>query len=116
MSKGDPKDYVLRVDHNVYGQRQASRVWHQHLVTILTTKLRFTQSNYDECIFYQGNTIYLLYTDDSILDSPDQQEIQTIIKEIMNSQLDITILGDIKDFLGVHVSKEDDGHLHISQP
>ena len=38
-----------------------------------------------------------------------------IIKEIMNSQLDITILGNIKDFLGVHVSKEDDGCLHISQ-
>ena len=39
MSKGNPKDYVLRVDHNVYGQQQASRIWHQHLVTILTTKL-----------------------------------------------------------------------------
>ena len=34
----------------------------------------------------------------------------------MNSQLDITILDDIKDFLGIHVSKEDDRCLHISQP
>ena len=40
-SKDDSKDYILRVDHNIYGQRQASRIWHQHLVKILTTKLRF---------------------------------------------------------------------------
>jgi len=26
MSKGDPKDYVLWVDRNVYGQRQAGRI------------------------------------------------------------------------------------------
>jgi len=34
----------------------------------------------------------------------------------MNSQLDITILGDIKDFLGIHVYKENNRCLYISQP
>ena len=116
MSKGDPKEYALRVDRNVCGQRQASRIWNQYLVKILTKKLGFIQSKYDECIFYRGSTIYLLYTDDSILAGPNKQEINEIIDEIENSNLDITILGDIKDFLGVHVSKEDDGRLHISQP
>jgi len=116
MSKGDPKDYVLRVDRNVYGQRQASRIWHQHLVKILTTKMNFVQSKYDECIFYRNHTVYLLYTDDSILAGPDKNEIDTIIKELQENKLDITILGDIKDFLGVHVSKENDGRLHVSQP
>ena len=28
ISKDDSKDYILRVDHNIYGQRQASRIWH----------------------------------------------------------------------------------------
>ena len=36
MMKGDPRDFVLRVDHNVYGQRQAGRIWNQYLVKILT--------------------------------------------------------------------------------
>ena len=116
MSKGDPKDYVLRVDRNVYGQRQASRIWHLHLVDILTNTLKFKQSNYDECVFYRGNTIYLLYTDDSILAGPDKSEIDSIINEIKQAKLDITVLGDLKDFLGVHIAKEDDGRIHISQP
>ena len=116
MSKGDPKDYVLRVDRNVYGQRQASRIWHKHLVNILTNDLNFIQSSFDECIFYRGNTIYLLYTDDSILAGLNKDEIESIIKDIKSSSLDITVLGDIKDFLGVNVSKCNDGRIHISQP
>ena len=70
MSKGDPKDYVLRVDRNVHGQHQASCMWYQRLVKTLPTKLQFVQSKHDECIFYRGNDIYLLYTDDSVVAGP----------------------------------------------
>ena len=83
---------------------------------ILTTKHWFVQSKYDKCLFYCGNTIYLLYTDNSIIAETDKKEIETIIDEIQWSKLNITILGDIKDFLGIHVSKESDGRMHISQP
>jgi len=41
MSQGNPKDFVLRVDRNVYGQRQAGRIWNKYLVDILTKDLRF---------------------------------------------------------------------------
>jgi len=100
----------------VYGQRQAGRIWNKYLVNILTNKLHFKQSKYDVCIFYRGSTIYLLYTDDSILAGPNQTEIKNIIQELKNSNLELTILGDIKDFLGVHVSREDDSRVYISQP
>jgi len=116
MSQGNPKDFVLRVDRNVYGQRQAGRIWNKYLVDILTKDLRFKQSSYDECIFYRGSSIYLLYTDDSILAGPNRDELETIIKDIKSSGLNITILGDVNDFLGVHVSKEQDGRIHVSQP
>ena len=49
-----------------------------------------------------------------MLDGPDKQEINIIIEDIKKNQLDITILEDIKDFLGVHVSKEDNGCLLVS--
>ena len=116
MSKGDPKNYVLRVDRNVYDQRQASRIWHKHLVNTLNTKLKFKQSAHDECVFYRGTTIYLLYTDDSMLAGPDEHEIELIINEIKASELDITVLGNLKDFLGVNISRTDDGRVHVSQP
>ena len=82
----------------------------------MTNKLHFKQSKYDEYIFYRGSTIYLLYTNNSILAGPNQTEIKNIIQELKNSNLELTILGDIKDFLGVHVSRKDDGRVYISQP
>jgi hypothetical protein len=51
----------------VYGQKQARRVWNQYLVNHLVNRASFKQSKMDDCIFYKGNVIYVLYTDDSIL-------------------------------------------------
>ena len=59
--------YVFKLHKNVYGQKQAGRVWNQYLVNELTKELKFTQSKVDECVFFRGQTIYILYTDDSIL-------------------------------------------------
>ena len=68
------KDYVLKLHRNVYGQKQAGRVWNQYLVDHLVNAVGFKQSKVDECVFYRGNVIYVLYTDDSILAGPSQDE------------------------------------------
>ena len=62
-------DYVLRVRKNIYGQKQAGRVWNKYLVTKLK-RIGFKQSKIDECVFYKGRIMYILYTDDSILAGP----------------------------------------------
>jgi hypothetical protein len=42
----------------------------------------------------------------SILAGPDEKEIDTIIKERMKqAKLDLTIKGDLQDFLGVNRAK-----------
>ena len=61
---GSTKDYFLRVNKNVYGQKQAGRVWNQYLTQKLTKELKFKQSKVDECVFYRGKSMYILYTDD----------------------------------------------------
>ena len=38
-----PEDYVLKLHKNVYGQKQAGRVWNKYLVRKLTKELGFTQ-------------------------------------------------------------------------
>jgi hypothetical protein len=48
----DPKDYVLKLHRNIYGQKQAGRVWNQFLVSKLVNELGFKQSKVDECVFY----------------------------------------------------------------
>ena len=109
-------EYVLQVHKNVYGQKQAGRVWNKFLVEKLINNLHFKQSKVDECVFYRGSTIYILYTDDSILAGPNQQEIDQIIIDLKEANLDITIEGDLQDFLGVNIERSSDGRIHLSQP
>jgi hypothetical protein len=33
-------------------------------------------------VFYQGKTIFLVYTDDTILVGPDEKEIEKIVKTL----------------------------------
>jgi Reverse transcriptase (RNA-dependent DNA polymerase). len=100
LSDGDDtKDYVLKLKRNVYGQKQAGRVWNKYLVDKLVNEVGFKQSEVDECVFYRGNVLYVLYTDDSILAGPDKDEIDKVVKMIQDTGLNITIEGDLQDFL-----------------
>jgi hypothetical protein len=113
----DPKDYVLKIHRNIYGQKQAGRVWNKFLVGKLVDELGFKQSSVDECVFYRGKTLYVLYTDDSLLAGPDKVEIDTIIDELQSkAKLAITVEGDLADFLGVSIDRRKDGTIHMSQP
>ena len=45
------KAYVLKLHRNLYGQKQAGRVWYKYLRKRLITKAGFVQSKHDECLF-----------------------------------------------------------------
>jgi len=116
VSGSNPGDYVLRLNRNVYGQKQAGRVWNKYLEQKLVNELHFTQSKVDDCVFYRGTTMYVLYTDDSILAGPNEDEINEIIRDIKAIGLNITEEGDIQDFLGIHIQRMNDGKIKLSQP
>ena len=111
------KEYVLQIHRNIYGQKQAGRVWNKYLVNKLVKELGFKQSKVDECVFYRGKTLYVLYTDDSLLAGPDLKEIEQVIYDLQHmAKLAITVEGDLADFLGVNIDRRDDGTIHLSQP
>lgn len=115
--KDDPRKYALLLKRNVYGQPQSGRVWNKHLVKILTSKkVGFVQSKIDECVFYRGKVMYVLYTDDSILAGPSKSEIDEVIELIRKAKLDITVEGDLTDFLGVHIERKQDNTISLTQP
>ncbi len=116
IDEGKTDDFVLNVHKNIYGQKQAGRVWNQYLTKKLIDELGFTQSKIDECVFYRGKTMYTLYTDDSILAGPDEKEIDKIILDLQAAKLDITDEGDLEDFLGVQIERMEDGTIHLTQP
>ena len=108
------EDFVLKIKRNYYGQKQAARVWNKHLVQQLE-QVGFKQSDHDECVFYKGRSLYILYTDDSILTGPDPQELDDIITQMQDIGLKITYEDGVEDFLGVNITKQQTGHLHLSQ-
>lgn len=112
---GNGKTHVLKLLKNLYGQKQAGRVWNQHLHQRLL-ELGFQQSTTDECLYYRGSLLFVVYVDDGILASKNKEEIEQAIKDIRATGCDIDDQGDLKDYLGVNVEKLPDGRIKLSQP
>ena len=55
--------------------------------------------------------IYVLYTNDSILEGPSEQQIQAMIKQMQEVGLQLTIEGDLEDFLGVNIDRTSRGAI-----
>jgi hypothetical protein len=100
---------------NLYGQKQAGRVWNQHLVHGLVDTLKFTQSTVDQCVFYRGTTILLIYVDDGIICGPDAPDIQLVIHEL-GALFDITDKGEIDAYLGVKIKRVSHDSIELTQP
>ncbi len=62
---GNSKDHVLKLEKNIYGQKQAGRVWNSFLVNKLMS-IGFTPSLIDDCVFFQDDIIFMVYVDDGI--------------------------------------------------
>ena len=108
-------EYLLHIKRNIYGQVQAGRVWNKYLVGKLTD-IGFKQSMVDESVIFRGNVIYALYTDDSILAGPDDDELDKVIRDMQSTGLELTEEGDLSDFLGVNIDRKADGTVHLTQP
>ena len=60
--------------------------------------------------------MYALYIDDSILEAPMHQELEEAIKAIKDAKLQITLEGDLADFLGVKIERESTEEIIFTQP
>ena len=55
----NPNDYILKLNRNIYGQKQAGRVWNKYLEEKLVNDVGFKKSLVDNCVFYKGSTMYV---------------------------------------------------------
>ena len=51
---------------NLYGQKQAGRVWNEFLREGLLARV-FVQSRVAMCLYFRGEVAWMIYTDDGIL-------------------------------------------------
>ena len=116
--KGITKDtHVLQLIRNIYGQKQAGRVWNKCLEEGMK-EVGFTPSDYDPCLYYKRNVVMLIYIDDCLVFSPDSKLIDKTISDLRNSHKNFEgdDQGDVSDFLGIEVTHLKDGSIKLTQP
>ncbi len=80
-----------------------------------TFKLSFKQSKIDECVFYYGASILLVYIEDSILLGPDDKELQKPVS-MLTDRFEIQEEGDLCGYLGINITKNSNGSWMLTQP
>ena len=116
VSEGDPNDYVLEILANTYGAKQAPKQWYDYLRAKLK-EAGWERSDYVPTVFYnvKRNLLYVLYVDDSILFGPTDEAIQQGFEELQRIRLEVTMEGNLSDFLGAHIEELPDGSFHLHQ-
>jgi Reverse transcriptase (RNA-dependent DNA polymerase) len=75
----------------------------------------FTPSLIDECVYYCGNILFLVYVDDGIIAGPDPQAIDRIIADL-HTRFKVSDEGDLTNYLGVNIEKREDSTIKLLQP
>ena len=100
----------------MYGQKQAGKVWADFLSENLF-KIGFERSNINECVFYRGKLVFLVYVDDGIFFSPwTGRQFNNVIKELKDSKLKIEDQGHPADHVGVNIKKQGKVSYEFKQP
>lgn len=115
-----PATHCVKILKNIYGQKQAGRIWNKYLTKGLLN-IGFRQSRVDECVFYREDVIFAVFVDDGIFYSPNEASIQRVLKDMKNNKktkcnFDIEDKGSISDYLGLNFEELEGGRLKLSQP
>ena len=122
--RGSRKTHCLELKKNLYGQRQAGRVWNEYLHNGLLAR-GFRQRKVDMCLYYRGSVSLMIYTDDGIFCGPSDKAINAVYQSLLVKTkfkgkvypaFRMTDEGDLSDYLGVEVSRRTNGTIKLSQP
>ncbi len=98
---------VLKLMKNIYGLKQAGRLWHRMLSQKLQ-ELNYKQSSVEMCLYYKivKTTLILvgIYVDDLLVTSNDVKMVNEFFEQMKN--FDIKDLGIASKALGIKIEHE----------
>ena len=113
----EDSDKVFKLHKSLYGLKQAARSWNKTLHDALM-KTGFRQSINDNCLYVLKNDneecYVITHVDDMLLAAKTKTVIDKVSKSL-NCYFEMKSLGDVKQFLGIQVSKYKDGSYMINQ-
>lgn len=113
FAKGDK---VCKLNKGLYGLKQAARSWNKAIHNLLMDN-GYKQSKYDKCLYMNDgkeDCYILIFVDDIIIASKSNNEINKIAT-VIGSKFETKNLGNIKQFLGMEVSRDKEGNYMLSQ-
>ena len=72
--------HVLKLTKNIYGQKQAGRIWHKYLDKGLG-EIGFKRSKMDQCSYFHGCIALLVHIDDCIMFGTNLAELDKVVQE-----------------------------------
>ena len=99
---------------NIYGQKQAGRVWNHYLTSKLL-EVGFIQSLVVDCVYYRGNTIFIVYVDGGIFIGDSDEQLLSVIAELQGLGLKIEDQGHPADYVGVNIKRLASGGFEFTQ-
>ncbi len=79
---------MLKLEKNIYGQKQAGCVWNSFLVDKLMS-IGFTPSLIDDCVFFCDDIFFMVYVGDGIFLGNNDLKLQDAIRDIQDVGLNI---------------------------
>lgn len=108
---------VCRLKKSLYGLKQAAKIWNDAVDNLLTND-GFEKCQADPCLYKRkfGNdwAYLLIFVDDIVIAARSNDEIGAV-KNLIASKFEIQDLGDVKQYLGLEVTKSTDGFYAICQ-
>ncbi|KXJ71119.1 hypothetical protein RP20_CCG021438 [Aedes albopictus] len=105
-------DEVCLLRKSLYGLKQSAHMWNRKLDETLR-QMGFTPADADPCLYVRRrgkNVAYILvYVDDMLVCTSSLEEYDDIL-ETLNSNFQMTALGDVKQFLGIQVTRTKTGY------
>lgn len=111
------KQLVCRLRKCIYGLKQAAKAWNDEIRRTLTQE-NFAQSKNDVCLYSKkvhGAWVFLLiYVDDIAIVSKSSAAMNKV-KQMLSSKFKVQDLGDIKQYLSIEVTHDENGIYSLNQ-
>ncbi|KAL7460733.1 hypothetical protein ACHAXS_001177 [Conticribra weissflogii] len=108
------KARVLKLKRTLYGLRQSPRAFWKY-VTEKLVKCGMEQSDLDPCLFISDKVICVVYVDDLLFWSMEDQPIYDLAEALRNEDVLLEEEGDAAGFLGVKLTRLPDGRISMTQ-
>ena len=109
------KKKVLKLRRTLYGLRQSPRAFWKYMTEKLES-CGMKQSDFDPCLFIGESVMCIMYVDDLLFWSRDENDIHTLAMQLRDCGVDLEQEDDAAGFLGVTLERDEiTGLLEMKQ-